>query len=481
MYTKIAHAIPPFEGKPMINAPAVYGAASKKPFLWRLPVTGERPMVFTAESLPTGLSIDTASGIISGAVESDGEYEITVSAQNSCGTAAKKIKLMIGKNMVCRTPLLGWTSWNAFMQHVSHEKITDVARILVETGLADHGFQYVNIDSGWQGLYGGEHYAVMASPLFPDMKATVDKIHSYGLKAGIYSTPMQKAWGGTEAPGCTTDWLDPRYNNTYFGIGVTHREAANVAQWCDWGFDYLKYDWSPSDLDNAKLMKDALEDSPRDFAFCVTTSATWEGREWWAKNCTSWRANCDSADNWPNLLSRFESGAEKWQEFVNPGHYFDQDMLELGTIISGPCRLTPDEQIVSFTIRVIFPSPIQLSCDLTKLTEFELDMFSNEEVLAVNQDELGANAVCIDHHIHNTTDGETTTSLFTKLYVKPLADGSYAAAFFNLGECEAVMELPEKYGTHARDLWSKEDLPYSNNALSFTLPPHTVKLLKVTK
>lgn len=151
MYAKIAHATPPFEGKPMINAPAVYGAASKKPFLWRVPVTGERPMNFTASSLPNGLTIDENSGIISGKVESDGEYEISVTAKNSCGTAEKKIKLMIGKNMVCRTPLLGWTSWNAFMHNVSHEKITEVARILVETGLADHGFQYVNIDSGWQG------------------------------------------------------------------------------------------------------------------------------------------------------------------------------------------------------------------------------------------------------------------------------------------------------------------------------------------
>lgn len=472
MYTKIAKAPPSWSGRPSINAPSCYGAAAQKPFLWRVPVTGERPMRFDAD-LPSGLWIDGTSGIISGQIEREGEYSITVRAENSLGADEKNVRLEIGRNKVCRTPLLGWTSWNAFRQHVSHKNITETARLLVGTGLADHGFQYVNIDSGWQGVYGGEHDAITASPAFPDMKATVDVIHSYGLKAGIYSTPMQKAWGDTEAPGCTRGALDPRFNNTYFGIGSRRAEKENVAQWCDWGFDYLKYDWSPTDRYNAEFMKDALEASPRDFAFCVTIGAAWGDREYWAENCTSWRACRDSADNWQNVLSRFDNNHARWQSVARPGHYFDLDMLELGEQWSGDCRLTPDEQVVAFTIRAIFPSPIQISCDLAKLTDFDLALLTNDEVLAVNQDVLSAPARCIDEHRR----GEGVDLTHTKLYEKQLSDGSVVLALFNLGETDAAIPLPPLGGRRARDLWAREAIAEWPDSL--TLPPHTVRLVKL--
>ena len=55
MYTKLAEPVPAHEGAPHINAPPVYGASPGKPFLYRVPVTGERPMKFRACGLPKGL------------------------------------------------------------------------------------------------------------------------------------------------------------------------------------------------------------------------------------------------------------------------------------------------------------------------------------------------------------------------------------------------------------------------------------------
>lgn len=135
--------------------------------------------------------MDTKNGILSGKIDADGEYTLRIRAENTLGTDSKTVRLVIAPDTRCLTPLLGWTSWNAMRQFVSHEKITHVADRLVESGLADYGYQYVNIDSGWQGVYGGKFGAVVASPAFPDMAETVAHIHSYGLKAGIYSTPAE--------------------------------------------------------------------------------------------------------------------------------------------------------------------------------------------------------------------------------------------------------------------------------------------------
>ena len=70
--TKIAPAMP-FSGKPKINLASVFGASPNKPFLLRIPVTGQRPIVYGAVNLPEGLEL--RDNIITGAVCREGWYE----------------------------------------------------------------------------------------------------------------------------------------------------------------------------------------------------------------------------------------------------------------------------------------------------------------------------------------------------------------------------------------------------------------------
>lgn len=143
--------------------------------------------------------------------------------------------IKICRGGVCQTPLMGWTSWNAFKSTVTQADIERQAQALVESGLASFGYQYVNLDSTWQGEYGGAYNAVMPNEKFPDMKKMCDTIHSLGLKCGIYSTPMKEAWGAAAGhekdriyPGCTRGEWDDRYRTAY-PIGREHYERNNVA------------------------------------------------------------------------------------------------------------------------------------------------------------------------------------------------------------------------------------------------------------
>lgn len=273
--------------------------------------------------------------------------------------------------------------------------------------------------------------------------------------------------------------IDPRHANTYFGVGCDHREQENAEKWARWGFDYLKYDWAPCDIENAEKMKQRLLNSPRDFAFCITVSAGIEHADYWKTHCTSWQATGDSSDQWENVVkNRFYS--DEWAKHVSSGHFFDMDMLETGKVIwskGGKNALSEDEQLFSFTIRALFPSPLQISCKLERLTPFDLAMLGNSEVIAVNQDALGVGAMCIAESIVRSPDGAVRS--FGKAYCRPLADHSCALALFSLGGESASFDLPLGGKKHVRDLWAQRDLPNISTRLQMTLAPHTVRLFKL--
>ena len=469
MRTKIAKATP-FEGAPKINMPKIIGASPKKPVMIRLAVSGKRPVEYSALNLPNGLALE--ENIISGVIEVAGEYEITVGAKNDLGECEKKITLEIKDQNVLVTPLLGYTTWNAFESKITQENVEQIANRLVDLGIAEYGYGYVNTDSGWQGEYGGEFDAVMPNKKFPNMKGMTDKIHALGLKCGIYSTPMLTAWGCPEElesiPGCTRGAPDHRFAPTNGGIGVERAEKNNALQWEAWGFDYLKYDWAPTDPVNADLMRNELVKLSRDFGFCVTVCAIVEYSNYWSKYCNSYRSNPDTYCNWGNLVEIYETYF-KFMEHVCKGHYFDLDMLDFGT-----CKLhtlwhalTDDEKVMEYSMRAFLNSPIQISSTLENVTDFELSVYCNEEIIAINQDCAFSTSV----PVVRVKEGDR----YFDILEKELEDGAYAYAFFNLGsEAESVSTVANG---SLRDLWAKEDIEHSGT-LEMTVLPHTARIIK---
>src|SRR5262245_49982812 len=63
---------------PRINGPSIFGVRPDAPFLYRIPVTGERPMEFEIASLPASLRVDPKTGEITGSLKKAGEYTVTL-------------------------------------------------------------------------------------------------------------------------------------------------------------------------------------------------------------------------------------------------------------------------------------------------------------------------------------------------------------------------------------------------------------------
>ena len=183
-YAKEKILTPPPSPAPRINGAKVFGARPGSPFLYQIAASGTRPMTFAAEGLPAGLTLDVSNGRITGIVATAGSHRVKLSASNAVGSASAILRIEIGEEL-CLTPPMGWSSWYAFGAKVNQQRVLAVADAMVKSGLAEHGWSYINIDDGWQGARGGEHNALQGNEKFPDMKALCEHIHSLGLKAGI--------------------------------------------------------------------------------------------------------------------------------------------------------------------------------------------------------------------------------------------------------------------------------------------------------
>ena len=87
---------------------------------------------------------------------------------------------------------MGWSSWNTFGINISDKIIMRQADAMKAMGLADVGYDHINIDDGYFGgrnLRTGE--LLIHAKRFPSgLKPVVDYIHSLGLRA---STRMPDA------------------------------------------------------------------------------------------------------------------------------------------------------------------------------------------------------------------------------------------------------------------------------------------------
>ena len=481
---------------PRINGPNIFGVRPKSPFLYSIPATGDRPMEFTVENLPPGLAVDAASGQITGVLRKKGEYIVGLRAKNAVGVAEKKFRIVVG-DTIALTPPMGWNSWNSWASSVDQQKVLRSARAMIASGLINHGWTYINIDDGWQGVHAGKDHALQANEKFPDLKELCAEIHAMGLKAGIYSTPWVTSYG--YRPGGSSDnpdgaWSQTMSNRQHFIFGKYNFAKADARQMADWGFDYFKYDWHPIDVPHVVAMSKALRASGRDIYFSLSNDAPLEHARDWQQWANGWRTTCDIVDRWGPSGEFWQYGVseigfaqDQWAQFAGPGHWNDPDMLVVGHVGWGkglhPTTLTPDEQYAHISMWCMLSAPLILGCDLEQLDAFTISLLSNDEVLAVDQDSLGRQA------------SRVATVGAVDVYLKPLADGSKALGFFNRDSTAQKLNFDKlefigfTTGQHVRDLWRQKDLPdiidlnpniVSSDKLSVEIPAHGVELYKLT-
>lgn len=481
---------PPAPQTPRINGASVFGVRPKSPILYQVPVTGRRPITYSATGLPAGVTLDARTGRLGGTLATPGEHRITLRAANALGTAERSFRLVVG-DTIALTPPLGWNSYNVWGDQVTQARTLAAARAMVASGLVDHGWTYINIDDGWQGTRSAAATrALQPDPTrFTDMKAMTDQIHAMGLKVGIYHSPWVRTYanrpgGSSEDPrGAEQVWdgtLPKNVRALPFHIGRYTFTEIDAKQFADWGIDYVKYDWGPVEYPEAKRMDFALRKQPRDIVLSLSNNHEKNMFVDIARISTvasAWRTTTDIYDGWKSVGDDIGFAQDAWAPFAKPGHYNDADMLVVGWVGWGqenqhPTKLTPDEQYSHISLWSLLASPLLLGADLEKLDPFTLNLLTNDEVLGINQDVLANQAVQVMN-----AGGAT-------VYRKQLEDGSIAVGLFN--RSDAPMTIAARWtdlkltGAHdVRDLWRQKDLGSFTDLFTTPVAPHGVRLVRI--
>ena len=473
---------------PRINGPRLYGARPGRPFIYRIPCTGTRPIRFTAKGLPSGLALDAGTGIISGRTpEKRGDYKVTLRAAGPAGSAERVFTIVVGDQLAL-TPPMGWNHWYTHYHSITDKLMRQAADVMISSGMADVGYQYVSIDDCWMikpgsddpNLQGPERDAsgaILANKYFPDMKGLTDYIHSKGLKAGTYTSP------------------GPLTCAKY--VGTYQHEEADARRFAEWGFDFLKYDLcsyrtivpNPSLEDSKKpyaQMGTILKGLDRDVVFNLCQYGRADVWKWGGEvggHC--WRTTGDLGLAKDTRLPGFYSIAfmnMAHSEYAKPGNWNDPDYILIGHI--GNARrqndppklaaLTGDEQYSYMSLWALMASPLFYSGDMGRLDEFTLNVLTNAEVIGINQDALGKQA-----RVVRKTEDEL-------VMLKPLEDGTVALGLFNLSEEPRTVsakwsELGLKGKLRARDLWRQRDAGAAEGEYQAKIARHGVTLVTLSR
>ena len=343
------------------------------------------------------------------------------------------------------TPPMGWSSWNHFGMNISEDIIREIADAMVETGLRDAGYVYLNIDDNWQDPVRNEDGFIQAnSKTFPSgMDALAKYVHSKGLKIGLYSDAGYKTCGGLP--------------------GSRGHEFQDAIQYARWEIDYLKYDWCHTeDVDPVtayNTMRDALSHAGRPIVFAM---CEWgKSKPWtWAEDTGHlWRTAGDIGLHFDNIVYHGSFNTigvlpiidlnTQGRAAAGPGHWNDPDMLEVGNGFS------VNEDRAHFSMWCMMAAPLILGNDIRNMSDETKNIIMNKEAIAIDQDSLGIQ--CFKAYEQDDVE----------VWFKPLVNDEWAVCLLNRST------EPRKFLLHWNDYKLRDDV--SGREVNFNKRPYKIR------
>jgi len=144
-------------------------------------------------------------------------------------------------------------------------------------------------------------------------------------------------------------------------------------------------------------------------------------------------------------------------------------MLEIGN-----GHMTDTEYQTHMSLWSMLAAPLLAGNDLQSQTKETLAILTNRDVIAVDQDSAGKQGKRLSQ------SGET------EIWIRDLADGSKAVAFFNRGGDTAEISLKwsdagmQSAPKKAKDLWSHKDVELNGPEYKASVPSHVVVMIRVS-
>ncbi|MFC5529397.1 X2-like carbohydrate binding domain-containing protein [Cohnella yongneupensis] len=407
-------------------------------------------------------------------------------------------------------PFMGWSSysmqvwegynggdgWN-WINEAEIKAQSDAMKALLQS----HGYNYINVDSGWSGGIDEYGRPVPSATLYPGgFTNLINYVHANGQKFGIYWGPgISPAAYNADlpiygAPGCSTQDIvvlplkSADYWNYSYKIDFSNPCAQSYInsiadQFAAWGVDFLKldsvtpgsgiYDLSKDSRDDVKAWSQAL--APHNIWFELSWALDIKYADTWKQYANGWRVHwdiecyCNTLTRWDNIARLFPTAAQWWRH-AGPEGWNDFDSLNIGN--GAMDGLTQVERQTAMTFFAASAVPLYIGNDLTKLDDYGVQLLTNDEVIAVDQAGRPARPVSTDTN--------------QQVWYANNGDGTYSVALFNLGSTAAEVkvnwsDIGISGPASVRDLWNHSELGiYENGFSAAAVPPHGSRLLKVT-
>lgn len=327
-------------------------------------------------------------------------------------------RVLAAKDGVAQVPPMGWNGFNHYGRDVTASIVAAQARVLVSSGMKAAGYDYVNLDGGWDLLERDPDGQLQPdTSKFPDgIPSIAAYVHSLGLKFGIYTSIGRTNCARTAAG----------------SYGNYRRDAATFASW---GVDFVKVDWCNVPMAEFPGMTEeqvaeslygrfahALAVAGRPMLYSLSTNgaelAAWR---WAPRLGNMWRTNRDLEDRHHSMVANFVSNAPHYRA-AGPGGWNDPDMLQVGN-----GGMTWREDRAEFSLWAEMAAPLLAGNDLTSMSAVTRTTLTNRAVIAVDQDRLGRQGHVVAHaHGH-------------WVLTKPLSNGARAVVLFNQTDQPAVL------------------------------------------
>lgn len=416
---------------------------------------------------------------------------------------------MYNKNNVAPFPPMGWNSYDYYNTMVNEEQVRSNADYMAKN-LKQHGWEYIVIDIQWSDPDAGkrndewiqyipfsqfclDEYSrqIPAPNRFPSsangagFKPLADYIHSLGLKFGIHimrgiprfachnHLPIKTHDGAkVTADMIANPYSSSKWNPDMYGVDPNKKYAQDYWDsvfelYAEWGVDFVKVDdicntnMYPANPYSAEkeveMIARAIEASGRNMVLSLSPGPAVIEKSWhYKKYANMWRITDDFWDDWKLLKAMFER-CEVWQTHTGHGNWPDCDMLPMGKLGYGwghgawDCKFTLEETRTMISLWSIFRSPLMIGTDLPQINADNLNLITNDEILAMEKNGAQAELVCRD-------DNEIVWKAKCK-------DEGYYVAQFNVSDEEREICTPVKdifrcdkcIAKSVRDLWNHCD------------------------
>lgn len=448
-------------------------------FMHKMKVAEEGATI-TVKGLPKGLQWNNERNLVEGIVEQPGVYKYYAHITTASGVESEEeLTLTVSDSLEMPLPFMGWLSWNAVESEVSEEIVKIVADMFESEGLVDYGWNTIMMDDWWH----AKKRAADGRPQpdaerFPNgVKPVADYVHSKGMRFGLY-----------------TDAADSTCAGAFGSYGY---ETIDANQYAEWGVDIVKCDYcnAPDDVEAAKKryrkMGDAFKASGRNITLYI---CEWGVREPWLWGAEAggacWRISYDVRDCWEGKFSgvgvvQSINTMKELSLYQGVNRWNDADMLCTGLHGTGKssnhlCKtgpgMTQDEYRTQFAMWCMWSSPMVLSFDpRKKLSDDDIAIITNGEMIALNQDRMGQQADLISED-----DGFV-------VFAKDLENGDVALAVVNMEEEErdvtldfaAVPALQTGVEYTCRDVQLQEAMADAQDSIRTSVRSHATQVFRL--